>query len=62
MDVDQAKAKGLCFRCGKSGHMAHSCPDKPKFQVRALTAELSKEEKEELAKTLREEGFIGTQQ
>jgi Retrotransposon gag protein/Zinc knuckle len=62
MDVDQAKAKGLCFRCGKSGHMARNCPDKPKFQVRALTAELTKEEKEELAKTLREEGFSGTQQ
>src|ERR1700679_1405340 len=60
MDVDQAKAKGLCFRCGKSGHMARNCPDKPKFQVRALTAELTKEEKEELAKTLREEGFSGT--
>jgi Zinc knuckle/Retrotransposon gag protein len=62
MDVDQAKAKGLCFRCGKPGHMARNCPDKPKFQVRALTAELTKEEKEELAKTLREEGFLGTQQ
>ena len=62
MDVDQAKAKGLCFRCGKSGHMAWNCPDKPKFQVRALTAELTKEEKEELAKTLREKGFSGTQQ
>jgi Zinc knuckle/Retrotransposon gag protein len=62
MDVDQAKAKGLCFRCGKPGHMARNCPDKPKFQVRALTAELTKEEKEELAKTLREEGFSGTQQ
>jgi Retrotransposon gag protein/Zinc knuckle len=33
MDVDQAKAKGLCFRCSKSGHMARNCPDKPKFQV-----------------------------
>jgi Zinc knuckle len=52
MDVDQARAKGLCFRCGKSGHMAQNCPDKPKFQVRALTAELMKEEKEELAKML----------
>jgi Zinc knuckle/Retrotransposon gag protein len=62
MDVDQARAKGLCFRCGKSGHMARNCPDKPKFQVRALTAELTKEEKEELAKTLCEEGFSGTQQ
>jgi Retrotransposon gag protein/Zinc knuckle len=57
MDVDQARAKGLCFRCGKSGHMARNCPDKPKFQVHALTAELTKEEKEELAKTLCEEGF-----
>jgi Retrotransposon gag protein/Zinc knuckle len=62
MDVDQAKAKGLCFHCGKPGHMARNCPDKPKLQVRTITAELSKEEKEELAKTLREEGFSGTQQ
>ena len=62
MDVDQAKAKGLCFHCGKPGHMARNCPDKPKLQVCTITAELSKEEKEELAKTLREEGFSGTQQ
>jgi hypothetical protein len=62
MDIDQAKAKDLCFRCSKTGHMARNCPDKPKFQVRALKAELSKEEKEELAKTLREVGFLGTQQ
>jgi hypothetical protein len=62
MDIDQAKAKGLCFCCGKPGHMARNCPNKPKFQVRAITTELSKEEKEELAKTLREEGFSGTQQ
>ena len=62
MDVDQAKAKGLCFCCNKPGHMARNCPDKPKFQVCAITAELSKEEKEELAKTLCEEGFSGTQQ
>jgi hypothetical protein len=62
MDVDQAKAKGLCFCCGKPGHIAQNCPDKPKFQVRALTAELSKEEKEELAMMLCEDGFSGTQQ
>ena len=62
MDMDQARAKGLCFHCGKSSHMARNCPDKPKFQVRSLTAELTKEEKEELAKTLHEEGFSGTQQ
>jgi Retrotransposon gag protein len=62
MDVDQAKAKGLCFRCSKPSHLARNCPDKPKFQVHSLMAELSKEEKEELAKTLQEEGFSETQQ
>jgi hypothetical protein len=30
--------------------------------INALTAELSKEEKEELAKTLHKENFSGTQQ
>jgi hypothetical protein len=62
MDVDQAKAKGLCFQCGKPGHLARNCSNKPKFQVHTLMAELTKEEKKELAKTLREEGFSGTQQ
>ena len=62
MDIDQARAKGLCFRCEKPGHMAQNCPDKPKFQVCSLMAELTKEEKEELAKTLHEEGFSATQQ
>jgi Zinc knuckle len=52
MDVNQAKAKGLCFHCGKPRHMARNCPDRAKFQVCSLTIELSKEEKEELAKTL----------
>jgi hypothetical protein len=57
IELDVARAKGLCFRCGKAGHMSRNCPDKGKFQVRSLVTELTDEEKKEAAETLRKEGF-----
>jgi hypothetical protein len=57
VELDVAKAKGLCFRCGKPGHMSRNCPDKGKFQVRSLVNELTDEEKKEAMETLKKEGF-----
>ena len=36
MDIDAARRKGNCFRCGKHGHLARFCPDKPPIHVRKL--------------------------
>ncbi|KIM78551.1 hypothetical protein PILCRDRAFT_90664 [Piloderma croceum F 1598] len=33
IDLDAAKAKGLCFGCRKPGHMQRDCLNKKKFQV-----------------------------
>lgn len=55
MDVDEARAKGLCFNCGKHGHMSRFCPDKKRgpTQVRSLNiAELSEEDKAYLLQQL----------
>jgi hypothetical protein len=57
VELDVARAKGLCFRCGKPGHMSRNCPDKGKFQVRSLVTELTDEEKKEAMETLKREGF-----
>ena len=27
MDIDRARAQGLCFKCGKRGHISRDCPD-----------------------------------
>jgi len=39
MEVDRAKAAGLCFQCGKQGHIRRNCPEKtteaPRPMVRA---------------------------
>jgi len=57
VELDVARAKGLCFRCGKPGHMSRNCPDKGKFQVRSLVSELTDDEKREAMEALRKEGF-----
>ena len=33
MDIDKARKSGLCFRCGKPGHISRNCPDKKGFQI-----------------------------
>ncbi|KIM87702.1 hypothetical protein PILCRDRAFT_86045 [Piloderma croceum F 1598] len=57
MDLDAAKAKGLCFSCRKPRHMRKDCPDKKKFQVREIITEFTEEEKKEMAEALKKEGF-----
>jgi hypothetical protein len=57
VELDVARARGLCFRCGKPGHMSRNCPDKGKFQVRSLVTELTDEEKKEAMEALKKEGF-----
>ena len=50
-DRSEMRARGLCFHCGKSGHLYSACPDRPKprnnrkqrtFQVSELAAEIDK--------------------
>ncbi|SJL04216.1 uncharacterized protein ARMOST_07577 [Armillaria ostoyae] len=31
MDIRQMRAKGLCFRCHKQGHLSKDCPEKKQF-------------------------------
>ncbi|PBK62296.1 hypothetical protein ARMSODRAFT_980764 [Armillaria solidipes] len=43
MDIGQMRAKGLCFRCRKHGHLSKDCPDKKQYKdVRSMV--LSAEE------------------
>ena len=46
IDINKARAEGLCFRCSKKGHMSCFCLDK-KTQVRVMTMVEVKEKKQE---------------
>ena len=52
MDIDKARQSGLCFRCGKPGHISRNCPDQKGFQIRSIVEGLTDEEKKELKKEL----------
>lgn len=57
MDIDAARRRGVCFRCEKPGHLARDCtaPNRRAVNVRALVAELSKEEMEEVMREVEEQ-------
>ena len=79
MDIDapsteqreEAMKKGLCFGCGKQGHIGKNCPDKKKptsvtkkmnrkelhAHIQSLTAEMDEEEKENFYEEAKKEGF-----
>ena len=64
MDIDKARQSGLCFKCGKPGHISRNCPDRKAFQIRSIVEGLSDEEKKELRKELEspKQGFQDAQQ
>ena len=50
MDLNEARRKGLCFNCGKQGHIGRNCPAKMKVNVRQMVAEFDKDQIDELKK------------
>ena len=54
MDIDRARAQGLCFKCGKRGHISRDCPDNRRgpAQARAFVQELDDKETEILAREI----------
>ena len=58
MDLDEARRKGLCFRCGRQGHIGRNCPDKKTTDVRRMFSTLDEDQIDELKKiVLSEEDF-----
>ena len=65
MDVDttreEAKAKGLCYKCKKPGHRFFKCPEKKPYTTRKVDVRaMTKEERMELMEQL--QGFAEGQE
>ena len=65
MDVDatkeEARAKGLCFKCKKPGHRFFECPEKKPYTTRKMDVRaMTKEERMELMEQL--QGFAEGQE
>ncbi len=53
MDIDNARQRGLCFSCGKHGHVSRFCPKKGRSQqIQGLWTDMNNEEKTKLAEEL----------
>jgi hypothetical protein len=39
LKIDQRKADGLCFKCGKPGRISRNCPDQKKIQVQSVVTD-----------------------
>ncbi|KAG1836447.1 hypothetical protein DFJ58DRAFT_171486 [Suillus subalutaceus] len=57
MDVDACRRQGLCFKCGRHGHLAKDCLQGKPAAIRAVLEELPEEDKEDMKKWLGEKGF-----
>ncbi|KAG1839858.1 hypothetical protein C8R48DRAFT_781946 [Suillus tomentosus] len=57
MDVDACRCQGLCFKCGRHGHLAKNCLQGKPAVIRAVLEELPEEDKEDMKKWLGEKGF-----
>ncbi|KAG2126607.1 hypothetical protein DEU56DRAFT_742844 [Suillus clintonianus] len=57
MDVDACRRQGLCFKCGRHGHLAKDCLQGKPAAIQAILEELPEEDKDEMKKWLGEKGF-----